>query len=119
MDLLDEMISKLEGQLNLGPGEVPDEAPKGGKKDEREGKKKEKGNNATKAATKKDGKKKAAAAKAGPPPDDLPDICKIEFKVGVITKVWAHEGADKVRGGRGGRVVDQNSVDNAVLSLHI
>lgn len=27
---------------------------------------------------------------------DLPDICKIEFKVGLITKVWAHPDADKL-----------------------
>ena len=30
------------------------------------------------------------------PADDLPDICKLEFKVGVITKVWNHEEADKL-----------------------
>lgn len=28
--------------------------------------------------------------------DSLPDICKLEFKVGVITKVWVHETADKL-----------------------
>ena len=28
--------------------------------------------------------------------DDLPDICKLEFKVGVISKVWVHETADKL-----------------------
>jgi aminoacyl tRNA synthase complex-interacting multifunctional protein 1 len=27
---------------------------------------------------------------------DLPDVCKLEFKVGVITKVWVHESADKL-----------------------
>lgn len=26
----------------------------------------------------------------------LPDICKLEFKVGIITKVWVHEKADKL-----------------------
>jgi aminoacyl tRNA synthase complex-interacting multifunctional protein 1 len=28
--------------------------------------------------------------------DALPDICKLEFKVGIITKVWTHEVADKL-----------------------
>jgi tRNA-binding EMAP/Myf-like protein len=27
---------------------------------------------------------------------DLPDICKLEFKVGLITKVWIHPDADKL-----------------------
>jgi len=27
---------------------------------------------------------------------DQPDICKLEFKVGLITKVWAHPDADKL-----------------------
>jgi len=37
--------------------------------------------------------KKAAPAAADP---NLPDICKLEFKVGVITKVWVHPEADKL-----------------------
>ena len=27
---------------------------------------------------------------------NLPDICKLEFKVGQITKVWVHPDADKL-----------------------
>jgi tRNA-binding EMAP/Myf-like protein len=27
---------------------------------------------------------------------DLPDICKLEFKVGLIARVWAHPDADKL-----------------------
>jgi len=35
--------------------------------------------------------------KAAPAVDpNLPDICKLEFKVGVITKVWVHPEADKL-----------------------
>jgi len=35
--------------------------------------------------------------KASPAVDpNLPDICKLEFKVGVITKVWVHPEADKL-----------------------
>ena len=41
-------------------------------------------------------KKKAPDAVATVAADDLPDICKLEFKVGVITKVWVHESADKL-----------------------
>jgi aminoacyl tRNA synthase complex-interacting multifunctional protein 1 len=31
-----------------------------------------------------------------PPAVDLPDICKLEFKVGKIVKVWSHPEADKL-----------------------
>ncbi len=41
-------------------------------------------------------KKKVPDAVATVAVDDLPDICKLEFKVGVITKVWVHESADKL-----------------------
>ncbi|GKY95670.1 hypothetical protein MPSEU_000528000 [Mayamaea pseudoterrestris] len=49
--------------------------------------------------TKKEQPPKNKQPKASPPAeidDNLPDICKIEFKVGVITKVWVHETADKL-----------------------
>ena len=53
------------------------------KKTKNEDKKKQKQNNAN---------KKAPAA-ADP---NLPHICKLEFKVGVITKVWVHPDASKL-----------------------
>jgi aminoacyl tRNA synthase complex-interacting multifunctional protein 1 len=34
--------------------------------------------------------------KASASDPDQPDICKLEFKVGRITKVWAHPDADKL-----------------------
>lgn len=46
---------------------------------------------------KKDKKPKQNQKKAAPTVDpNLPDICKLEFKVGVITKVWVHPEADKL-----------------------
>ena len=90
MDKLDAMISSLEANLNLAPGEDPTAAPPPApaKKQADGGKKKEKKEKKAKAPAKS---KKAAA-----PPADHPIICQIEFKVGVITKVWPHEGADKL-----------------------
>ena len=40
-----------------------------------------------------DSGRKNAPATADP---NLPDICKLEFKVGRITKVWVHPDADKL-----------------------
>ena len=46
---------------------------------------------------KKDKKPKQNNKKAAPAVDpNLPDICKLEFKVGIITKVWVHPEADKL-----------------------
>lgn len=49
----------------------------------------------TKSDSKKDKKKKVEVIST-PTVEDIPDICKLEFKVGVITKVWVHESADKL-----------------------
>lgn len=48
------------------------------------------------AANKKKKDKPSKAAPAKGPNLDQPDICKLEFKVGVITKVWVHPTADKL-----------------------
>jgi aminoacyl tRNA synthase complex-interacting multifunctional protein 1 len=104
MDLLDATIADLEAKLNLQPGETRDslsssvivadtgsngnasdalviDAPK----NEEKSKKKE-----------KKAKQPAPAAAAEGGDADVPDICKIEFRVGKITKVWYHEKADKL-----------------------
>ena len=85
LDLIDETIADLEAKLGLKPGQsLPSskggEAPK--KKNEK--KKKQPNNN--------NNKKPPQSA----PPTDQPDICKLDFRVGVITKVWVHPDADKL-----------------------
>jgi aminoacyl tRNA synthase complex-interacting multifunctional protein 1 len=80
LDLVDSAIADLEARLKLAPGASP-----GGKK----------------ANNNKDGGKGKANKKGQPPPkqgknEDQPDICKLEFKVGVITKAWNHPDGDKL-----------------------
>lgn len=84
IELLEDLISDLEAKLNLAPGADPAKKQKdvSVKKDKKDAKKKQ-----TKAPA-----KPAAAV----PSEDLPDICKLEFKVGLITKVWVHPDADKL-----------------------
>jgi len=85
LDLIDDAIADLEARLNLSPGEaVPGETSKGNeKKKKKDGKKREKPERESQRA--KQGKN-----------EDQPDICKLEFKVGQITKVWVHPDADKL-----------------------
>ena len=45
---------------------------------------------------KKDNNKGKGKAKNAGPNLDQPDICKLEFKVGQITKVWVHPDAEKL-----------------------
>eukprot|EP00980_Cylindrotheca_fusiformis_P002942 scaffold683_cov124-Cylindrotheca_fusiformis.AAC.11 len=79
-ELLDKAIADLEARLGLQPGQnVPTENKK------KQNSKKNKNNNP---------KQQKQPPKA--PPEDQPDICKLEFKVGVITKVWNHPNADKL-----------------------
>jgi aminoacyl tRNA synthase complex-interacting multifunctional protein 1 len=84
IELLEDLISDLEAKLNLAPGADPAKKQNDAsvKKDKKEAKKKQ---------TKSPAKPAAAA-----PSEDLPDICKLEFKVGLITKVWVHPDADKL-----------------------
>ena len=87
LDLVEKAIQDLESRLNLKPGEVPgggvvSKNAKVGANNKKE--KKPKQNN------------KPAKQQAPTPPADQPDICKLEFKVGVITKVWNHPEADKL-----------------------
>jgi aminoacyl tRNA synthase complex-interacting multifunctional protein 1 len=75
LDIIDEAIAELESRLNLKPGEETSSSHK---------KKPNKGGKANKSETPQEDA------------EDQPDICKLEFKVGVITKVWTHEKADKL-----------------------
>lgn len=76
-ELLDKAIADLEARLGLQPGQNVVT------------------NNKKKQNNKKDPKKQQPP-KAAAPPQNQPDICKLEFKVGVITKVWNHPNADKL-----------------------
>jgi len=102
IDILDEAISALEAKLNLPPGgclenkdknsfkkpSKPDEPPTKANADNKKKQNKKKEKKPKKAAN---APKKKPAANL-----DQPDICKLEFKVGVITKVWVHPDADKL-----------------------
>ena len=89
IDLLDECIADLEAKLNLSPGEAlpASSSAAGGKKQPKKKDKKQGGGQKAKPPK----KQKGNAAN-----DDQPDICKLEFKVGQITKVWTHPDADKL-----------------------
>jgi aminoacyl tRNA synthase complex-interacting multifunctional protein 1 len=100
VDLLDEAIAELEARLNLKPGQdVParalaytqdtDSAVAKGQTAAMPNKK-----GGVRGAARKP--PAIAAEKKGVVDDvnDLPAICKMEFKVGVIIKVWVHESAD-------------------------
>jgi aminoacyl tRNA synthase complex-interacting multifunctional protein 1 len=76
LELIDDAIAELEARLNIQEGaSVAAKEPKDKKQAP---------------------KKQAKALTPAPVDDNLPNICKIEFKVGVITKVWVHETADKL-----------------------
>ena len=112
VELLQGLIADLEGKLSLGeyislwrnvrpiptlslilihlvpaPGQHPGiEKSIGSEQNSKQ--KKKKANQKSNASSKK--------ATAGPSADAIPDICKLEFKVGIINKVWEHEAADKL-----------------------
>eukprot|EP01083_Nonionella_stella_P092759 259780_1 len=102
IDLLDSAIADLEAKLNLAPGQsvpTPTTASKASKQQDTpvtapaaaDAKPKQAKKKKEKKPNQKPAKKKAAAAN-----HDQPDICKLEFKVGQITKVWVHPDADKL-----------------------
>ena len=91
LELIDSTIADLEARLNLKPGESPvslaTPTPSA----------------AAVAPAKEDKPVPAPKKKGRPPPPkkieanhDQPEICKLEFKVGEITKVWVHPTADKL-----------------------
>lgn len=75
LDLVDDAIADLQARLNLNPSSTKQPGTNA---------KPKQGNNQKKGG----GKPKQPPKKAAEPPEDQPDICKLEFKVGVITKVW-------------------------------
>jgi aminoacyl tRNA synthase complex-interacting multifunctional protein 1 len=89
LDLIDQAISDLEARLSLAPGGG---AGAGGDKKDKKAKKQKGGKTIddTTASTTNN------ADRAGSSADDQPDICKLEFKVGQIVKVWEHPEADKL-----------------------
>jgi aminoacyl tRNA synthase complex-interacting multifunctional protein 1 len=106
LDLIDAAIADLEAKLNLPPGgvlTVPTEPSTQEKSNKKEGKKNGGGNGENKKKGKNNNKKKEGNKAKGNVPKkgktanvDQPDICKLEFKVGQITKVWVHPEADKL-----------------------
>jgi len=94
LDMIDGLIANLEADLGLPAGGLPASTPVPPPANKKRTNKKA----AKKAAAKGKESQKQAAGK-GKPADlnmDLPPICHIEFKVGVITKVWVHPDADKL-----------------------
>jgi aminoacyl tRNA synthase complex-interacting multifunctional protein 1 len=81
--LLQTAILDLECRLGLHPGQEPTGG--GGQKQ----------TTTTTTSGKKGGKARPDRPQEEDP-DTLPDICKLEFRVGVITRVWNHEEADKL-----------------------
>lgn len=98
LDLLDDAIAELEARLNLRSGERVDV----GLRSSSQPIPKAEPNNSRKKANPKETKPTTTTTAAAEPEQveaqdaDQPDICKLEFKVGVITKVWVHEKADKL-----------------------
>jgi aminoacyl tRNA synthase complex-interacting multifunctional protein 1 len=81
IDLVDDLIADLEAKLGLQPGES---LPTSTEKLQQEKK------------PKKEKKQAPQPKKQESNIEDQPDICKLEFKVGQITKVWTHPDADKL-----------------------
>jgi aminoacyl tRNA synthase complex-interacting multifunctional protein 1 len=89
LDLIDALIADLEAKLHLSPGgSLPSTD---GKKNEAKQKEKKDNNKAT-----SNNNKPASANIIASNKQNQPDICKLEFKVGQITKVWVHPDADKL-----------------------
>lgn len=104
LDLIDKAIADLEAKLNLPPGgslptktkelsSTESDKKSNEKNDSKEISQKQKNK---KEKPKNNGKKPPAQKKKPAANLDQPDICKLEFKVGVITKVWVHPDADKL-----------------------
>ena len=96
VDQLDDAIAELEARLNLRSGEAVTissnlvSASNSTSKTNNEV-------NAKKTSKKpRENGNPPARRPATAQADDQPEICKLEFKVGMITKVWVHEKADKL-----------------------
>ncbi len=101
-ELLDSAIAELEARLNLKPGQPIFGNTTGTGIDNNAAKQQPKNNNKKEKQPKQsnnNNRNMAVADKGTSSSDnnaDLPAICKLEFKVGIITKVWVHEKADKL-----------------------
>lgn len=108
LQLIDAAIAELEAKLNLPPGgsitfgnknESPSNSnsykPQKGKKEQNavKSEKKKKGGDKKEGTNKNNNNESKKGATANM---DQPDICKLEFKVGQIVKVWVHPDADKL-----------------------
>mmetsp|Transcript_40014 Transcript_40014/g.52678 ORF Transcript_40014/g.52678 Transcript_40014/m.52678 type:complete len:247 (-) Transcript_40014:378-1118(-) len=93
---LDILIADIESFLGIAPGEDPFASKKSKQSSSKE-KGKPKLNDAGKAKKKKGNEKQSKKKTAESKHDgDQPDITKLDIRVGVITKVWHHESADKL-----------------------
>ena len=86
-ELLDRAIADLESRLGLKPGQKVGGKPSGGGG----GGKKQGGGIPHKGGNANANKQTETGMR-----EDQPDICKLEFKVGQIVKVWNHPEADKL-----------------------
>ena len=95
LELLENLIADLEAKLNLAPcadpvdaqrPEVPKPPPPKPKTNKKQPPKE----------SNDEGEKSGKVSAVATTDDQLPDICKLEFKVGLITKVWVHPEADKL-----------------------
>lgn len=93
LDLLDDWIADLEAKLGLKAGESLLTTDDPSQNVDQEKTKVKPGNN---KAKKPDNAAKNQPALTNETKADQPDICKLEFKVGQITKVWVHPSADKL-----------------------
>jgi len=90
--MLDTAIVDLECRLGLKPGQTLSSSGS----NKKQGNNKDKDNKKKQQQQNKNNNKKQPS---GPSPEELaaqPEICKLAFKVGVITKVWEHPNADKL-----------------------
>ena len=93
MKMLETAIVDLECRLGLKPGEAINGGGNNNNNNNNNKNKKKQANN-NKRKNNKNNKQPA-----GPSPEELaaqPEICKLLFKVGVITRVWDHPDADKL-----------------------
>lgn len=87
LDLIDAAIADLEAKLHLAPGASSNDGAA----------KTAESNTKKKQDSRQPKRKQQPSKKAAPATNtDQPDICKLEFKVGQITKVWEHPDADKL-----------------------
>ncbi|KAL7560878.1 hypothetical protein ACA910_008163 [Epithemia clementina (nom. ined.)] len=107
LKLLDDAIADLEAKLNLKPGEDLSSRTAGQSTAASDNTQSQNGaaaNSNNKAPKKGEKKKDTVAASNSKKGDnataesatDQPDICKLEFKVGQIVKVWVHPDAEKL-----------------------